>query len=206
MESITKIHAWLTRIVTCRPCKPSIGFSLLEIVVAIALLALLMSIGIPALNKFRPGYDRKAFISTLSALVQRTWQDAQVTHKTHRIRFDINHRTVIAEREIGKNDMGELQYQEVSSQYMPSRITWPEHIQIKDVFIDGIDQMHKPGMPGFKIEEVWFYVYQDGSLQEVIINMFDTTDASQAEAGTRLGLVLSPFTAKFTAYDTFQQP
>lgn len=206
MESIIKIHAWLTCSSTGRPCKPSQGFSLLEIVVAIALLALLMAIGVPALNRFRPGYERNAFVSTLSALVQRTWQDAQITHKTHRIRFDIPHRTVIAEREMGKNDMGEVQYQEVSSQYIQSRITWPAHIQIKDVFIDGIDQMHKPGMPGFKVEEVWFYVYADGSIQEVIINMFDTTDASQAEAGTRLGLVLSPFTAKFTAYDTFQQP
>jgi hypothetical protein len=56
------------------------------------------------------------------------------------------------------------------------------------------------------INEVWFYIYPDGSTQEVIINVFDTSDTSQAEAGTRFGLVLSPFTGTFSVYDTFQRP
>ncbi len=191
-----------------RPCRHSFsGFSLIEIVFALLLLGILMTYIIPSVDRFRPGYERKAFIANLSALTQRAWQSALVTRQLHRVKFDVIHHTVSIERDTGTKDAkGDEVYQEISGEYIKSEITWPDYLQIKDFFIDGVDQMHRISSPGFKIEETWFYAYADGSVQEVIINLFDTKDASQSEAGTRLSLVLSPFTAKFTTYDTFQQP
>ena len=206
MELLTSTHkksAWLMT----KSCRRLPGFTLIEILVALALLGILMSVVVPNINRFRPGYERKALVSDLSALVSRTWQDALVTRQLHRVWFDFIHRTITIERDTGTKDMrGEEKFEEVSGQYIKATISLPEYIQIKDLFIDGIDQMHRSGIPGFKIEHAWFYIYPDGSIQEVVINLFDTSDTTQSEAGTRLGLVLSPFTAKFTAYDTFQQP
>jgi prepilin-type N-terminal cleavage/methylation domain-containing protein len=183
------------------------GFSLVEILVALLLLGILMTYIMPSIDRFRPGYERKAFITNLSALTQRAWQSALATHQLHRVKFDMTHHLVVIERSTGTKDpKGEDVYQEISGEYIRSEISWPDYLQIKEFFIDGVDQMHRIGVPGFKVEETWFYAYPDGSVQEVVINMFDTKDASQSEAGTRLSLVLSPFTAKFTNYDTFQQP
>jgi prepilin-type N-terminal cleavage/methylation domain-containing protein len=183
------------------------GFTLIEILVALLLLGLLLSYVIPSVDTFRPGYERKAFIADVSALTQRSWQNALVTQCLHRMRFDFARRTISVEQDTGTKDVqGNQQFKLIPGEYIKSEISWPEHLQIKDFFIDGVDQMHRIGVPGFKIEEAWFYTYPDGSVQEVVINLFDTKDATQSDAGTRLSLVLSPFTAKFTSYDTFQQP
>lgn len=181
------------------------GFTFLELVVALALIGLMATIVIPNLNRLQPGYERKEFITTLSALTQRAWQSAVTSQRQHRVWFDLlSHRVVIEKAAEKKNEKGEILYQELPHDYVASSYTWKPSLLIKDFFINGTDEMHRPGRVG-TINEVWFYIYPDGSTQEVIINVFDTSDTSQAEAGTRFSLVLSPFTGTFSIYDTFQQ-
>ena len=183
------------------------GFTFIEIIVVLAIMGLLMAVVVPNIQRFRPGYERNLFVTTVSALVQRAWQNALATHELHRVWFNIEQRTVVIQQATDKhNRAGEAIYQEISSEYIPASYTWPESLQIKDFFIDGTDFMHAPGTAGVKIHEVWFYIYPDGSCQEVIINIFDTADTTESEAGTRLSLVLNPFSARFTQYGTFQHP
>jgi hypothetical protein len=136
--------------------------------------------------------------------VQRAWQESLATHELHRLWFDLKKKKVVVQKATDKKDrMGEPIFQEISSEYIDATYEWPESLQIKDFFIDGVDVMHVPSM---RIDEVWFYLFPDGSCQEVIINIFDTADTSESEAGTRLSLVLNPFSLRFTQYATFQQP
>ncbi len=167
-------------------------------------MGLLLTIAVPNLYRFRPGYERKKFVTSLSALVQRAWQNALATHELHRVWFDVQRRKVAVQRATDKRDRaGEPVYQEISSEYISAEYSWPETLQFKDFFIDGTDVLHAPGM---RIHEMWFFVFPDGSCEEVIMNIFDTADATESEAGTRMSLVLNPFTTRFVQYATFQQP
>lgn len=53
--------------------------------------------------------------------------------------------------------------------------------------------------------ETWFYVVPDGMAQRVTINMTDSQDIDSGGRPAKIGLVLNPFNAQFTAYDTFKR-
>lgn len=180
------------------------GFTFIEIAVVLAIFGLLATISVPLVQRWRPGYERALLVARLNSLVRRAWQSALTTHQVQRLLFDLEKRTVTLQRETQqRTKAGEPTYQELSSEYINAQISWPESIQVKDFFIEGMDAFH---VPGTRIQEVWFYVFPDGSSQEVILNFFDTADATEAEAGTRLSLVLNPFSASFKQYETFQHP
>lgn len=180
------------------------GFTFIELVIVLAILGLMLAVAVPNFQKFRPGYERRQLVATLSVLTQRAWQNALATHELHRLWFDLERRKVVVQKATDKKDRsGEQIFEEISDEYVPASYHWPESLQIKDFFADGADLLH---VPGLRVEELWFYVFPDGSAQEVIVNFFDTADTSESEAGTRLSLVLNPFSVKFAQYETFQQP
>lgn len=174
------------------------GFTFIEIMVALALIALLATIVLPALNRFRPGYARKELISRIQGLIHTAWNTSLSEHVITRVLWDREKKMLTVEKKAKKNE-----YITISSPYLETRYDWPDNIQIKDFFIDGTNEMYKPGK---KVEQIWFYIYADGTTQDVIINLFDTTDASQSQAGSRVSVVLNPFTTMCAVYDTFQRP
>ncbi len=158
----------------------------------------------PALLSMRSGNDRRVFVSSLQVLTRRAWQEALNSNLPHRIRFDFKKHIVIAERATDqKNRAGEDVWQELSDEYVQSSFNIPSREQIKDFWVDGTDLVHVRGMD---IYEVFFYLFPDGTSQQVIINVFDSGENTESAAGSRFSMVLNPITVRFTEYPTFQKP
>lgn len=175
------------------------GFSLLEIMVVILLLGIVAAIVVPNLQQRVSGHKRKAFISELNTLMALGWQDALATQKIIRVFFDVEKRLVILESEEPGSIANEVVYKPITQTYRSNSYEWPQEIEIKNFFIDGVDELNQPER---KTSFLWFYIMPEGLSQNVIINV---EDSSQTQP-IRLGLVLNPFTVQLKEYDTFQKP
>lgn len=179
------------------------AFTLLEMLLVVFIVALLIAGAVPTLRQLMPRSQRQEFLAQLNVMVNRAWQEALATHKKHRIRFELEQRRMLLEQETGRDDKNKAVYSQVIDQFLETAYTWPESLQIKDFFIEGRDMVH---VPGVRIHEIWFFVFPDGLAQDVIINMFDTQDTRESEAGSRFALSLSPFTTRFNIHEAFIKP
>lgn len=179
------------------------GFTLLEILVAIALVAILATIVVPNLFQRKPYYERQQFIRSLNMLSSFAWQQAIITHKTHKITFDMPKRMASVQIETDKkNDKGDSVFAPMKGAYLKTSFTWPKHLEIKNFYIEGFDEMGR--MVGGKTNEIWYYVVPNGTAQAVIINIIDTQDKINNKP-RQIGLVLNPYSAVFKEYDVFQK-
>lgn len=179
------------------------GLSLIELMVAIAIIALLATIVVPNLQRQRVVQERRAFIDKLQALTQLAWRQALTTGKVHRLSFDIKKRSISLAVATNKNDAkGNSQFESARGYQLHTTITWPTSLDIKNFFIEGVDEMSR--YMGKATEETWFYLFPEGMSQAVIINIAEEVDR---QGGRReIGLVLNPFSGQFKEYDKFQKP
>ncbi len=180
--------------------KQTKGFTLIEIIIAIAIVAIMMASIAPTLRQ-QPGYERKQFIARLNALVQAAWQNAIITRTVHRVLFDFKDRIARVERNMtGAALTQTFDFQPVKGPDM--QMSWATTIIIKQFFIEGFDEMKR--FSGRGAETIWFYIIPDGMTQQVTINGIDKEDAIENKPRP-FGLVLNPFLAQFKEYDTFQK-
>lgn len=186
----------------CNKNRP--GFSLTELVFAMAIVGLMVAIAIPNLFKRKPLYEQKAFVTSLNAFMAEAWQRGLTTQKIQKIVFDIPQRRVLLEQETNQQDpQGGVQFAPVVVQYAPAAPSWPEAFEIQQFFVQGADELSSSTRT---TNAVWFFVLPGGLAQEVIINMVDTTSQTDLDEGKKVGLVLNPFTVQFKTYDEFQSP
>lgn len=157
---------------------------------------------VPNLQRRLPGYQRKAFVTELNALLAFGWQQALSMQKIQRIFFDFSDKTIKVEtQEI--DQAGTITHKPIMQAYQKTKIKLPETLEFKNFFINGADELHKPGRETSDISTAaWFFIIPDGMCQEVILNVVDTSQG----ANIQLGLVINPFTAQLKEYDTFQKP
>lgn len=181
-----------------------VGFTLIELVVVIAVIAVLSAIVMPNFGLLFPGYERRQFIARFNELVQLGWRRAITTRKIHRIDVDIANRSVFlrqeAEEKAGtKNDEA---YVPIRGAAIRTTISIPQNLEIKQFFIENFDEMSR--FTSKKTARVYFFIVPDGLTQQVTINMVDTNDRVDRKP-KQIGLVLNPFFAQFIAYDAFQK-
>ena len=139
------------------------GFSLLEIMVVILLLGIVATIVVPNLQQRVPGHKRKAFISELNTFMAFGWQDALATQKILRVFFDIENRVVKIDNEEPGPSVNEVVYKPITQTYRTTSYEWPEEIEFKNFFIDGVDELNQPER---KTSSLWFYIMAEGLSQE----------------------------------------
>lgn len=174
------------------------GFTLIELVVVIMILGIVATMIVPNLQQRLPGYKRQAFINEFNTLLAFGWQNALASQKVNRIFFDFKKRIVKLEEEEPGPTPDKTTYKPVSQAYRKTFYEWPETIEIKNFFIDGVDEFGA----GKEVLTMWFYIVPEGLTQEVIINILDTSQSTNIS----IGLVLNPFTAQLKEYDRFQKP
>lgn len=180
------------------------GFTLIEILVVIAIIAIISAVVVPNIGKFVPRYQQEQAISRLNALVQIGWQRALSSHTLHRVVFDMSKQSVILESEVAQKKEGDVPFTPVNISHLTSRFEWPKELEIKQFFIEGFDEMSRFA-GNRKTAQLWFYIVPNGLTQDVIINITHTSQASAKEA-KQLSLVLNPFKAEFEVHDAFQKP
>jgi prepilin-type N-terminal cleavage/methylation domain-containing protein len=179
------------------------AFTLIEMVIAIAILALLVAVVVPTLMKRSPQFERKQFVAQLNGITQFAWQHAITTGVLHRIFLNIRKRTIIVEQASKKKENGgkKVEFVPVQSPYIKTDFVWPTQLTIQSAYIDGKDTLQLFD----EAYEFWFFIVPSGLTQDVILNFQDRKD-TLAGRPAQLGLVLNPFTAQFKSYDKFQKP
>lgn len=179
------------------------GFALLQILIALAIIGMVMSVLIPNLRPRSIRYEREQFITQLNALMQFAWQQAVITHKKNRVTFNFEKRTVtVLEETDQKQQDGTPVFKQLKGGFIKSSLIWPENIQIKEFLLEGDDLLKK--FAGRATGEVDMYLVPEGLAQDVIINMIDMKEKVGGRP-KQVGLVLNPFSAQFKKYDTFQK-
>jgi len=180
------------------------GFSLLEILIVIALMGILGTVIVPNIRRSTPRYEREEFIARFNALTQLAWQQALMHNKLQKITVDTGKKLIELSSATGETDRsGEPLFKPLTEVVQSTALVIPEQIVIKQFFIEGYDMMTK--FTGRKTNEMWFYIVPEGMTQDVIVNFLDTKDTLR-DTARQVGLVLNPFTAQFKVYDTFQKP
>lgn len=180
------------------------GFSLLEILIVIALIGVLGAAVMPNFKRSTPRYEREEFIARFNALTQLAWQLALMTNKAQQISVDVQKKIIFLLSATGDIDRsGQPVFKAPIGLVRDTSLPIPDQFIIKQLFIEGFDMMSKS--TSRKTEEVWFYVVPEGMAQDVMVNFVDTKDTKN-DAPRPVGLVLNPFNAQFRTYDAFQKP
>lgn len=179
------------------------GFTFIELIIAIAILAAIMALGMTSMRQSTPRYERETFIARLNALLFVGWQNAIKSGKAHRISFDFSKRKIsIAVATDATDSQGELICEPLSSKHGRTTLPIPDMLKVENFVIEGGDELKK--YSDKQKAETWFYITPNGLTQEVTINFFDTKDRI-AKKARPIGLVLNPFNAQFEAYDEFKK-
>lgn len=180
--------------------KAKAGFSFIELIVAIMILGIMATLVVSRVM-FRGPREIDAVAANITRLTQMGYERAVLTGKLHRVFFDFAQDAPEFRLEVladgAQKDAPELKDQKftpVSVEYNKTRYAWPEQVTIKNFYIKTIDEAARG------LKTAWFYIMPEGITQEIVINMAD-----ELLQDTR-GMILNPFTVRFTIYDSFQKP
>lgn len=165
------------------------GFSLIEMVIALALLAFLASLVFPRITK--PPI-RETFIKQLNSLLVLAYNHAIMSGKAQRLFFDFKKRTITIEEATGGKKLGQDEFTPVTVEHLKTSIEWPESFALQSFYIN---EKFDAGI----INTIYFMIMPQGYAQRVTINIQDTRDE------TSFALVLNPFLVQFVMYDEFQK-
>lgn len=176
------------------------GFSFLELVAALLILAILATVALPLFTKRQPKEQRKLFVEQMNYVVAEAFQQALLTQLYYKVTYDFDAQKIIASPELPKTHdvKKEISYRTLS-------LEWPKKYEIQDFYVQGVNEF-KDSLGSAHTHNIWFYIVPDGLAQEVIINFFDASDKKDGDNQMQCGLVLNPFTMKFRQYDEFQKP
>ncbi len=182
------------------------GFSLIEIIIALALVGLLMAITVPNLLGRRVVQERKAFASELNTVMSEVWLRGLENNILHKITFDLEHRKIEVSQQTDTLDAEKKPiFAPVALHFASNSYTWPETFEIQQLYVQGVDEIAAGGLSR-KTENIWFFMMPDGTTQEVIINIVDQPENQSEKDAKQISIVLNPFTAQCVMYDTFQKP
>jgi len=174
-------------------------FTLIELVVALALIGILLTVLVPTFRGRKERLQVKEFVAKLNNLMQAAWQQALVTQKVQQVKFNFTNKTIDLAEQKSKKNLKD--FVPVSDTYFDTTMTIPDTYFFRNFYISGKDEM------GFgKKKDAWFFVVPSGLSQPVVINIVNQDEEVKEGEAEKFGLVLNPFSAQFDYYDSFQRP
>jgi prepilin-type N-terminal cleavage/methylation domain-containing protein len=180
------------------------GFTLIEIMVAVAIIALIAAVVAPRFDRGQPLRRRQAFVAELNTLMGLGWQQALMKNSIHRVTLDFDKKLFSLQEDEHAGLGGAKEFKEVKTAYVTSTVDVPEAYEIKQFFIEGHDEMQR--FAGRGLKSAHFFIVPEGLAQSVVINVLDKNDFDEQGKALRFGIVLNPFSGQWTYYDSFQKP
>lgn len=182
------------------------GFTLIELIIGLAILGLLAAVAIPNIKNFIKKDEQQVFFNDLNSLTSNALDNAIISDKTNRIVFDFVNKKIFIEQELDKKlPTGQIGYESISSKYVQAEFDYSKfNFEFKNFFIDTKDEMSLSAGQ-IKKEKVWFFISSDGTAQPVVINLIEVNE-NLPENERQFSLVLNPFTVQFKKYEKFMQP
>jgi len=175
------------------------GFTLIELVIALAIIAILAIALVPRFGGKQERLQSKGFVAKLNNLMQTAWQQSLVSQKIQRVKFDFaNKKVELAEQ---KDQEHPEVFVPVRGDYIDTELSIPGTYFFANFYIGGKDQMRHG-----KRADAWFFVMPSGLSQEIVVNIINQDESVKDGAVEKFGVVLNPFTVQFDYYDTFQRP
>lgn len=180
--------------------KNKLGFSLLEIMIAIAIIGLVMAVGVPNYRARLVRLERDTFFANLKGIIEFARQRAMVSNKISKVTFDIANHTAWIELQTQQKDIkGEPLFERIKSGPARASITWNERFVFRSFVIEGVDELARYGA-GKTTEEVWFFIVPDGIVQEVMFTVADTRDMIRKKAH-QFVCTINPFSGALKVED-----
>lgn len=181
--------------------KKTDGFTLIELVVVIAIIAIFSVVLIPTFRGRKELLTNKEFVAKLNGLMQTAWQRALITQKLQQIKFNFVKKTIEIEEELENKKEEKSKFVPVRGEYLDAEITIPATYVFRNFYINDKDEMRLG-----KRETAYFFIVPSGLSQPVIINIVNQDEKIKENEAQKFGLVLNPFSAQFDYYDSFQKP
>jgi type II secretory pathway pseudopilin PulG len=182
------------------------GFSFLQLVIVIAIMAIVGLVVVPNFSKRVPLAQRKEFFESLNAIARQAFIRALQTGHVHKVLFNLKERRVKLEEQMVVMDKeGKPVFTPVALSFFAKHYEWQEQFEIKQFYVEGVDEVGKHN-PDNTMEDIWFFIVPEGMAQEVIINLLDKRDTHYFLDGQEVSLVLNPFRVQFQMYEEFKNP
>jgi prepilin-type N-terminal cleavage/methylation domain-containing protein len=147
------------------------GFTLIEIVVAIALLALVSALVIPRIRR-QPLPVPKLFEQQLNSVLQIAKTNALETQKLHRIMFDLKNNNAFIEIVADKKDsQGKNAFEKLSIPYVKTSFPLNENLTVERFIVNGKNLMLRGD--DLSYTGMWFYITAEGICQDIEIGLYD---------------------------------
>jgi len=168
------------------------GFSFIEIIIVLLIIGILIQGGVPRfMTKSAAPIDD--VVENINKMTRLAYIRAILSGKVYRIAFRFAGQGEV-QLEVGEDTpTGEPEFKRAKDMVIKSSFPWDERFEVVHFFIKGVDEAR-----GGFLKDAWFYILPEGVTQDVIIDIRDR------QTGEVRGLVLNPFSVKFTLYDTLQ--
>ena len=180
--------------------KASKAFTIIEMLVAIALIGVIAAVILPMLFRRAPGADWKTIGRELNNLVAFTRQEAIANQKTYRLVFKRRPNeadSVRIEEEVPNPEKpGRLMYKPVSSYYFSTTYKLADTIKIKAVYL-GRQEMFEE-----RRGVAYCYIIHDGLVQDVLVHLVRKIENNETIASYKM----NPFLGRFEFYDGVLKP
>lgn len=182
-----------------KPQSSSPGFSLIEIMVVVALLGLLLAMVMPRLSRRAPSSEWKTVLSEFNNLAQFARQESIAEQAVFRLNFSRGKNpapdTVTVERLSKIGPDGKQEFTQASSPYLPTKYELAETIRFRAVFHGKQDQLQEGG-------QAFCYLIPDGLVQDTYVQLMRIENLKE-EAVT---LKMLPFDGYFELAEKIIRP
>jgi prepilin-type N-terminal cleavage/methylation domain-containing protein len=184
------------------------GFTFIELIVVIAIIAIMAMTMIPFLQNRDLDQNRQTFVASLNSFVLSAQYNAIVSGKTNRVLFDlVNSRFMIEQATLKKDQFGQDAYEPVKIAYNNDFFDVDQaKFKIRAILINNQDALllNESGS-----DKVWFYITSDGIAQNVTIKFADVLEnekfSDHSEQPNDYSLILNPFSAQFNLYESISK-